>query len=173
MAEYYASINGQQQGPFPGQELTSRGARADSLVWTEGMPEWRRADAVPELAGFFHAAPPPPPPAYPAPRQTSYSGPTMAPPVPYYGPTVPTYNPANSNRVAAGVCGILLGALGVHKFILGMKTPGLIMLLVSVLTCGFGAWVMGVIGLIEGIIYLTKSDAEFHQTYVVEKRAWF
>ena len=72
-----------------------------------------------------------------------------------------------------GICGILIGALGIHKFILGLTTPGIIMLLVSILTCGLGAMVMGVIGLIEGILYLTKSDEEFYQIYAVEKRGWF
>jgi TM2 domain-containing membrane protein YozV len=80
---------------------------------------------------------------------------------------------ANSKKVAAGVCGILLGALGVHKFILGYTTEGLIMLLVSVLTCGIGATVMGVIGLVEGITYLTKTDDEFYTTYIVNKKGWF
>ncbi len=78
-----------------------------------------------------------------------------------------------SKRVAAGVCGILIGALGIHKFIIGLTTPALIMLLVTVLTCGFGGAIMGVIGLIEGIIYLTKTDEEFEQIYVVGKKAWF
>ena len=77
-------------------------------------------------------------------------------------------------KIAAGICGILIGALGIHKFILGLTTPGIIMLLlVSILTCGQGAMVMGVIGLIEGILYLTKSDEEFYQIYAVEKRGWF
>lgn len=77
------------------------------------------------------------------------------------------------NKLAAGLCGILLGWTGIHKFILGMTTPGIIMLLVSVLTCGIGAMIMGPIGLIEGIIYLTKSDEDFVETYVVEKKQWF
>lgn len=77
-----------------------------------------------------------------------------------------------SKKLAAGICGILLGALGIHKFILGYTTEGLIMLLVTVLTCGFGGFVMGVIGLIEGIIYLTKTDAEFAQTYIADKKGW-
>ncbi len=77
-----------------------------------------------------------------------------------------------SKKLAAGICGILLGALGIHKFILGYTTEGLIMLLVSVLTCGFGGFVMGVIGLIEGIIYLTKTDAEFAQIYIADKKGW-
>jgi len=76
-------------------------------------------------------------------------------------------------KVAAAICAILLGWLGIHKFILGLTTPGVIMLLVSLLTCGLGAVVMSVIGLVEGIIYLTKSDEDFYQTYVVEKKEWF
>jgi hypothetical protein len=77
------------------------------------------------------------------------------------------------NKIAAGICGILLGALGIHKFILGMTKPGLIMLLVTILPCGFGGIGMGTIGLIEGILYLTKSDQEFYEVYVVQKKEWF
>lgn len=80
---------------------------------------------------------------------------------------------SNSKKIAAGICGILLGAFGIHKFILGYTTEGLIMLLVTVLTCGFGGLVMGIIGLIEGIIYLTKTDAEFDSIYVDGKKGWF
>ena len=71
------------------------------------------------------------------------------------------------------VCGILLGSLGIHKFILGYTGSGLIMLLVTLLTCGVGGVVMHVIGLIEGIIYLTKSDEEFVRTYVDGRKEWF
>jgi TM2 domain-containing membrane protein YozV len=82
----------------------------------------------------------------------------------------------NSKRVSAGVLGILLGALGVHKFVLGYSKAGVIMLLVSIIGSVFlflGPIVMGIIGLVEGIIYLTKSDAEFHNTYVANKKEWF
>jgi TM2 domain-containing membrane protein YozV len=82
-----------------------------------------------------------------------------------------------SKKVPAGICGILLGALGVHKFILGYTTEGIIMLVVSIIlgifTCGVGAAVMGVIGLIEGILYLTKSDEDFVKIYVQNKKGWF
>jgi TM2 domain-containing membrane protein YozV len=82
--------------------------------------------------------------------------------------------PAGADKkIAAGICGILLGALGIHKFILGYTTPGIIMLLVTVLTLGFGGFIMGIIGLIEGIIYLTKSDEEFVRIYVEGKKGWF
>ena len=76
-------------------------------------------------------------------------------------------------KIAAGICGILLGALGIHKFILGNTTPGIIMLLVSVLTLGIASPIMGLIGLIEGIIYLTKSDEEFVRIYVQGRKRWF
>lgn len=85
--------------------------------------------------------------------------------------------PPQSNRVVVGVVAILLGWLGVHKFMLGMNTPGIIMLLVGLvggfLTCGIAAGAMSVIGIIEGIIYLTKTDEQFHQEYVVGKKQWF
>jgi len=81
--------------------------------------------------------------------------------------------PNASKKVPAAICGILIGALGIHKFILGYNTEGLIMLLVTILTCGIGGGIMGIIGLIEGIIYLTKSDEDFIQTYVVNKKGWF
>ena len=82
-----------------------------------------------------------------------------------------------SKKVTAGICGILLGALGIHKFVLGYTTEGIIMLAVSivggVVTCGIGTMVVGVIGLVEGIIYLTKTDQDFVNTYVANKRGWF
>ncbi|NCY21859.1 TM2 domain-containing protein [bacterium] len=82
-----------------------------------------------------------------------------------------------SKKVAAGICGILLGSLGIHKFILGLTNGGLIMLLVSliggVMTCGVASAIMGLIGLIEGIIYLTKPDEVFYQEYAVQKKQWF
>jgi TM2 domain-containing membrane protein YozV/DNA-directed RNA polymerase subunit RPC12/RpoP len=81
--------------------------------------------------------------------------------------------PESTNRIAAGVFAILLGSLGIHKFILGFTVPGIIMLLVTILTCGFGAIVTHIIGIIEGILYLSKSDREFYRIYVVQKKAWF
>ncbi|OWK37993.1 TM2 domain-containing protein [Fimbriiglobus ruber] len=73
-----------------------------------------------------------------------------------------------SKRIVAGILAICLGALGVHKFYLGMPVPGIITICSN---CFFG--IGSLIGLIEGIIYLTKSDADFIQTYQVEKKQWF
>jgi TM2 domain-containing membrane protein YozV len=81
--------------------------------------------------------------------------------------------PGENKKLIAGILAIILGALGIHKFILGYQKEGIIMLVVSVVTCGIGAAVMGLIGLIEGIIYLTKTDDEFYQTYQVNQKPWF
>jgi len=76
-------------------------------------------------------------------------------------------------KIAAGICAILLGSLGVHKFILGYTTEGIIMLLITVLTCGFAAIITSIIGIVEGVIYLTKSDEDFVRTYLQNKKGWF
>lgn len=89
--------------------------------------------------------------------------------------------PQDNKKLVAGITGILLGGLGVHKFILGYNTEGLILLgatlaciaLSCVVVGAFFVWIPGVIGLIEGIIYLTKSDEEFYRTYQVGKKPWF
>ncbi len=85
----------------------------------------------------------------------------------------PTLQDANSKKIAAGIVAILLGTLGIHKFILGYTTEGLVMLLVTLLTCGFAGIVFWVIGLVEGITYLTKTDEEFLNTYLLNKKGWF
>jgi TM2 domain-containing membrane protein YozV len=75
-------------------------------------------------------------------------------------------------KVAAGICAILLGGLGVHKFILGYTTEGIITLAITFLTLGIGGFIMSILGVVEGVMYLTKSDEEFIQTYVVNKKGW-
>lgn len=100
----------------------------------------------------------------------------------------------SQKKLIAGLLGIVLGSLGVHKFYLGMTTPGLIMLgvnvgvwvlalLLGLVTLGVGLIVtvplaglvsgaIGLLGLVEGILYLTKSDADFQRDYVVGRKSW-
>lgn len=87
-------------------------------------------------------------------------------------------SPAGADKkIIAGVLGIVLGSLGVHKFVLGYTKEGIIMLAITLVlgpvSFGFGLGVMGIVGLIEGIIYLTKSDAEFVSIYITGRRGWF
>jgi TM2 domain-containing membrane protein YozV len=72
-----------------------------------------------------------------------------------------------SKRVLCGVLAIVVGWTGVHKFILGHTVPGLITLASSCVGIGW------IIGLVEGIIYLTKTDDDFVQTYQIGKKEWF
>jgi len=78
-------------------------------------------------------------------------------------------NGTENKKILAGLLGIFLGGLGIHKFILGYTQEGIIQIIITVVTCGFGQ----IIGLIEGIIYLTKTDEEFYQTYQVGRKPWF
>jgi len=83
----------------------------------------------------------------------------------------------NGKKLAAGICGILIGSLGVHKFVLGYTQEAVIMLVASLvggfITCGIASLVVGVVGLVEGIIYLTKTDEEFYQVYLAGRKPWF
>ena len=90
-------------------------------------------------------------------------------------------NSGENKKLLAGLLAIFVGAFGVHKFILGYNKEGFILLgwfIIGLLTYCFiiGIFIImavGIVSLIEGIIYLTKSDEEFYQTYQVNKRPWF
>ena len=141
----------------------------------------------------------PPPPAYPAPA--AYPPPSYSPAgqglpagsiaaaaarghlMSWNGQPL---SPAFANKkVVAGIMGILFGQFGVHKFILGYTGAGIAMLVISLvsylliitvllaLVGGIGLIAISVIGLIEGIMYLTKSDDEFIQSYGVHNKSWF
>jgi TM2 domain-containing membrane protein YozV len=146
-------VDGQQYGPVNAEEIrrwiADKRANAQTLVQAEGSLEWKPLGSFSEFASELKALPPPiaPPPSAVASRA--------------------------SNKIPAGICGILLGPLGIHKFILGYTGAGLVMLLVTILTCGIAWPVMYIIGLIEGIIYLCKSDEEFVRIYVDGRKEWF
>lgn len=124
----------------------------------------------PSTGGY---APPQPPPSY----QPTYTPPQGMQHQQYGGGGTDWQAMGASKKMPAGICGILLGGLGIHKFILGYNVEGIIMLCVSIvggfLTCGLGSIAVGIIGLVEGIIYLTKSDEEFVRTYIQGRKGWF
>lgn len=87
----------------------------------------------------------------------------------------------DNKKVLAGILAIFLGSLGIHKFILGYQKEGFILLGASIISYVLVCFIIGaflmyipiIIGVIEGIIYLTKSDEEFYNTYQVGKKPWF
>ena len=88
---------------------------------------------------------------------------------------------ASSKKILVGIMAIVFGWLGVHKFILGYTTPGVIMLacsLVGYATSFFCIpillpFAMSIIGIIEGIVYLTKPAAAFRRIYMAGNKDWF
>lgn len=107
--------------------------------------------------------------SYPAPApqqpyaQPQYQGypPEQQQPQQYGHPPVP--NPAYGypqpkSKIAAGLFGIFLGGLGIHRFYLGYTGIGVLQLcltvVVSLFTFGFGLLFVGLWGFIEGIMIL-------------------
>jgi TM2 domain-containing membrane protein YozV len=78
-----------------------------------------------------------------------------------------------SKQIVAAILAIVLPGVGIHKFILGMTTPRLIYLL-TLFFCGALGGLTLVLSIIEGIIYLTKTDEEFVRLYQGENpKQWF
>jgi len=88
-----------------------------------------------------------------------------------------TWDEIKSKKTSTGILAILLGELGVHKFMLGYNTEGFILLGVSVIggviTCGLALIATAVIAIAEGIIILNKTPEEFKRRYLDKKTAWF
>ena len=63
------------------------------------------------------------------------------------------YTAGLKSRLVAGLLGIFLGGLGIHRFYLGFTSIGVAQIIVSIFTFGIGSlW-----GFIEGIMILAKS----------------
>lgn len=81
-----------------------------------------------------------------------------------------------SKKIGAALFAFFLGGLGAHKFYLGYKKQGIIMLLTFIfgfILLGLPSMIIAVIAFIEFILYLVKSDEEFEQTYIIGNKAWF
>jgi TM2 domain-containing membrane protein YozV len=92
---------------------------------------------------------------------------------PSCGFQISTPTDISTKKIIVGITALLWGAMGVHKFILGYKKEGLILLSVSVLSLFMLAIIPAIIGWIEGITYLCKSNEEFERIYIKGKRSWF
>jgi TM2 domain-containing membrane protein YozV len=156
--------DGREYGPVSAEQLKQWVAEGragpNTKVREEGNSEWKLLSSVAELT----TGPGLPP--YVRPPGIHAEGSVNLPPS---GKNVP----GAEKKIVAGICAILLGHFGVHKFILGYTPEGLVMLLVTILTCGIGGVVMWVIGLVEGITYLTKSDEDFVAMYIINRKGWF
>jgi len=97
MQKFYYLVNDQQMGPLTKEELKEKKIKGSTMVWTEGMPEWKPASKVSELKDLFPPPPPPPPPKKaappppppPPPRKPVPPPPPAAPAQPYAQPQQP------------------------------------------------------------------------------------
>lgn len=71
----------------------------------------------------------------------------------------PGYRPSGKSKLVAGLLGIFLGGLGIHKFYLGKIGMGILYLIFC------WTYIPALVGFIEGIIYLCASDQEFEYKY--------
>ena len=82
----------------------------------------------------------------------------------------------DKNRIVAALLAFVLGGIGIHKFYLGKTTAGVLMLLggtIGWITFGFVPALVYLIAFIEFIIYLLKTDGDFHRDYVAGNKSWF
>jgi TM2 domain-containing membrane protein YozV len=80
------------------------------------------------------------------------------------------------SRITTALLAFFLGGFGIHKFYLGCNTAGIIMLVVCLggfILLGIPSVIIGLIAFIEFVLYLIKSDNEFQQIYVDNKKCWF
>lgn len=80
------------------------------------------------------------------------------------------------SKIVAALLAFFLGAFGVHKFYMGKKKAGIIMLVVFILgliALGIPSLIISLIAFIEAIIYLFKSDADFETQYIQGDKSWF
>ena len=86
-----------------------------------------------------------------------------------------TLEDAHSKKLAArltaiGLSLVGLGWIGTHKFMLGYRSAGIISLLLSLLCLPMVLF--NILSLIEGVIYLTRSDEVFYQRYILNEKNW-
>ncbi len=198
----YITKGGQQSGPYSEGEvrqlLESGDLATSNLAWVEGSADWLPiSEIIPDRAGMDQSssagedASMPSASAKPkaqtepdhemsgdsvgakfTPVKARVIQPGLVPPptTGLSGSVVPIPDSSvRSKRWIAGILAILLGWAGLHKFFLGYYKEGTISLILGVGSCGF-FWI---VAFIEGVIFLTMSDATFAQTYLVGRKGWF
>jgi TM2 domain-containing membrane protein YozV len=89
-------------------------------------------------------------------------------------PIAALFQPGQKNRILAAVFAICLGTFGIHKFYLGRNMAGIIMLVLGLVGwCVFALGSMiSILGIVEGVLYLVRTDEEFDRIYVKGEREW-
>lgn len=96
-------------------------------------------------------------------------------------PLADAFGPGHKSPIAAGLLALFLGQFGIHKFYLGYNSQGVILLagtfvsfmLIFAFIGIIPLMIIGIVCIIEAIIYLTKSEADFNAVYVQGHKPWF
>ncbi|WP_454041798.1 TM2 domain-containing protein [Cellulosimicrobium sp. Marseille-Q8652] len=158
---YHQQPDPQQAAPYGAPPAASQDPAAP--VYGSPAPTSGTPPTEPLAQGYGQQAYPPPgqPYGYPPQGQQVQQG----QPYGYPGRYDPNLDPAAKSRLAAGLLGIFLGSLGIHRFYLGYTGIGLTMLLVSVIgalpTFGLAPAAVSIWGLVEGILYLTAKQGSY------------
>jgi hypothetical protein len=168
--------NGQTYGPVDIVVLQtwarSNRIDANSRLLDDLTAEIVRAESIPALKSYLQTIPPTKPPVVQ--QQTAPQQPVVDPTVSGgQGTTIQIINNIQSNnagvqpfaggvahiapksKLVAGVLALFLGALGIHRFYLGYSSIGAAMLLITLLTCGWGGILVAIWALVEAVIIFT------------------
>lgn len=168
---WYFTKRGEQQPTAIAQAdlvnlIASGEVSAEDHVWCETMSTWDVVSRVPQLAAFALPS---------ASGGMPLSGVTQSAASMHRGKLVsvdsPDYRAFVSKKTGAGILALFLGNLGVHKFMLGLTTGGLTMLVLFLLLVPIPF--LTIVSFVEGVIYLSKSDEQFYEDYAVRKKQWF
>lgn len=174
--EWFYTLGGAEQTAPAGTEaitamITAGTLSAEEMVWRQGFDEWKPLSTVPEFAA---AAPASRPIVPDIPLVDPIVNHLPAVPLPQpMGVTVgsPDFQAFVGKKVPAGLAALLIGPLGIHKFILGLTTGGIVMLLLCLLLIPIPF--LSIVSLVEGILYLTKPDDAFYRDYAIRRKQWF
>jgi len=67
------------------------------------------------------------------------------------------------DKTVFGILAILLGSLGVHKFVVGHTKWGVVYLLITICTGGGLAIIPAILGIIAGIKVLTGTEEDYQE----------
>lgn len=113
---FYIDAEGKQKGTFTPMELREEGVKRNTLVWTQGMEQWQRAEEVDELGFLFSGTYNPPQPEPPRPTWSQTSQPNALGQEPRVQPTMPKTWLVESILVTIlpfMFCGSFLSLLGI------------------------------------------------------------
>lgn len=59
MIQYYILLDNKKQGPYNSSELEELDINSNTLIWSKGMDDWKKASDIEELNVILENLPPP------------------------------------------------------------------------------------------------------------------